>query len=155
MSIDLLKALTRHYALVNKAAKNPATDVPSELDFVPGLGDDLESMIWVLTYAIMLHHQANLEGSDKADYKRDVVDAFYGCLSYSGLAIQREILMFRAINQRTDELQDCIPDPVQRKWVRGAMTLVAGQNFLYPGGSMKSITFDAFDKLCDDILTNE
>jgi hypothetical protein len=86
MSIPLLRALTKYYKLVDKAAKDPAIVVPSELDFMPGPQDDLESMIWVLTYAIMLHHQESLRGSDKADYKRDVVDQFYGSLSYSGLA---------------------------------------------------------------------
>ena len=78
MSMSLLEAITKYYKIVNKAAKNPAILVPSELDFVRGPGDDLESMIWVLTYAVMLHHRANLKGSDKADYKHDVIDDFYG-----------------------------------------------------------------------------
>ena len=76
MSIGLLKVLTEYYALVNKVTKNPAIVVPSELDFVPGPGNNCESMIWALTYAIMIHHQVNLKGSDKADYKCDVIDQF-------------------------------------------------------------------------------
>ena len=155
MSIGLLKALTNHYDLVELATTDPTIVVPSELDFVPGPGDDLESMIWVLTYAIMLRHHGNLQGPHKAFYKRRVVDAFYGCLSYSALSKERQILMLRGINHLTDELQRCIPDLTQRKWFRGAMTLVAGQNLSIFGGTINSITFDAFDKLCDDFLTNE
>ena len=74
MIIPLLGALNKHYKLVGKATKDLAIFVPPELNFVPGAGDDLESMIWVTTYAIMIHHQEGLQGSDKADYKRDVVD---------------------------------------------------------------------------------
>ena len=155
MSIRLLKALTNHYELVELAATDPAIDIPSELDFVPGPGDDLESMIWVLTYAIMLRHHGNLQGPHKAFYKSHFVDAFYGCLSYSALAEKRQMLMLRGINLLTDELKHCIPDLAQRKWIRGAMTSVAGQNLLFPGSSITSITFDAFDKLCDDFLMKE
>ena len=155
MSMSLLAAITKYYKLVNSAAKNPAIVVPSELDFVPAPGDDLESMIWVLTYAVMLHHRANLKGSDKADYKRDVVDMFYGSLSYSGLAIRRDSLLLRGSNPRTFEPEDWIPDAVQRKWFRRAMALVVGQTMPSPDGSITPITFSAFDKLCDDFTTNE
>ena len=155
MSIGLLKALTGHYELVELATKDPTIDVPSELNFVPGPGDDLESMIWVLTYAVMLRHHGNLQVPHKDFYKRRVVDAFYGCLSYSALAEKRQMLMLRGINQLTDELKDCIPDLAQRKWMRGAMSLIAGQNLVLPGCRIETITFNAFDKLCDDFLTNE
>ena len=72
MSIDLLEAFTDYYDLVENATKNPAIVAPSGVDFVPGPGDDLESMIWVITYAIMLHHQESLRGSDKTLYKHRV-----------------------------------------------------------------------------------
>ena len=150
MSIGLLKALTDWYALANKAIKNPAIVVPSELDFVPGPGDDLESMIWVLTYAIMLHHQANLKGSDKVDYKRDVVDEFYGSLSYSGLVKLRGTMVLYGSIPLDRDPEHWIPDPVQCKWFRRAMTLVEDQI-----KSIKPITFDTFDALCDEFMTNE
>ena len=62
MSISLLDALTKHHKLVEKATKNAAVVVPPELNFVPGPGEDLESMIWVPTYAIMLHHYTTGRG---------------------------------------------------------------------------------------------
>jgi hypothetical protein len=74
MSIPLLRALTKYYRLVEMAAIDPAIVVPSELAFMPGPGEDLESMIWVLTYAIMLRHQESLQGLKKAHYKLNVVD---------------------------------------------------------------------------------
>ena len=66
MSLPLLKALTKYYKLVNMAAVDPTTVIPPELDFVPGPRDDLESIIWVLTYAFMLRHQESLQGLRKA-----------------------------------------------------------------------------------------
>jgi len=49
MILPLIKALTKTYKLVDRAAKDPTILVPPELDFIPGLHDNLESMIWVLT----------------------------------------------------------------------------------------------------------
>ena len=100
MSIPLLLTLAEYSTLLDAAAKNPAIVVPSELDFVPGPGDDLESMIWVIIYTIMLHHHDSLRGLDKADYKCGVVDQFYGSLSYSGLAEKRTAMVFYISNPR-------------------------------------------------------
>jgi len=155
MSIPLLRALTKYYKLADKAAKAPGIVVPSELDFVPGPQDDLESVIWVLIYAIMLHHQATLRPSDKADYKRDVVDRFYGDLSYSGLAEKRKIMMYEGSNFSADEPEEWIPDSTQCKWFRRAMTLLAGHMKPSPDGSTTKITFDTFDALCDEFITDE
>jgi len=152
MSIPLLNALDKYYELVGKATKNSAIVVPHELDFVPGAGDDLESMIWVITYAIMIHHQESLEGSDKADYKRHVVDQYYGSLSYSGLAENREVMAIRGTNSLAHQPEEWIPDPTQSKWFRRAMTLVIGQFTLSPHGTITPITFDSFDALCDEFI---
>ena len=155
MSISLLVALAKYYRLVEKATKNPAIIAPSGLDFVPGPGDDLESMIWVIAYAIMLHHQGSLQGSDKADYQHSVVNKYYGSLSYSGLADKRSLMLFYTFNPLADGPEDWIPDPEQRKWFIGAMTLISGQIKPPSGGSNNSITFDAFDALCDEFITDE
>jgi len=150
MSIPLLTALEEYYSLVDKATKNPAIVTPSELDFVPGAGDDLESMIWALTYTIMLHHQESLQGSDKADYKRDVIDMFYGSLSYSGLALMRRNMAYEGFNPLANAPKRWIPDTTQFKWFRRAGRLMPSFD-----GSIKAITFDAFDALCDEFITDE
>ena len=155
MSISLLDALTKYYDLVEMATINPAIVAPSGLDFVPGPGEDLESMIWVLIYAIMLHHHGSLQGSDKARYQRYVVDKFYGSLSYSGLADKRDILIRRGTNLRAYGPEVWIPDQTQCKWFRLAMTLVDDSTKLTLRGSTKPITFDAFDELCDEFITDE
>ena len=155
MSIPLLKALKKYYKLVDMAAIDPATAVPSELDFVPGPRDDLESLIWVLTYAIMLHHQETLQGLRKAHYKRDVVDQFHGSLSYFGLAEKRDIMVFHGSNPFADEPEEWIPNATECRWFRRAMTLVEGQIKPSPDGSIKDITFDTFDALCDEFITDK
>jgi hypothetical protein len=155
MGLPLLRALTKYYNLVDEATDDPALVVPSELDFMPGPQDDLESMIWVLCYAVMLHHQESLRGSAKARYKRKVVDQLYGSLSYSGLAKERDVMMCRGYNLLAFEPEEWIPDPTQCKWFRRAMALVHGQDMLIPDGSTKPITFDAFDALCDEFITDK
>ena len=54
MSIRLLDTLNKYSMLVDRAARCSAIVLRSELDFVP---EPSESMICVLTYAIMLRHQ--------------------------------------------------------------------------------------------------
>jgi hypothetical protein len=153
MSIPLLRALTKYYGLVETAAIDPAIVVPSELEFMPGPGDDLESMIWVLTYAIMLHHQQSLQGLKKARYKLKVVDQFYGSLSYSGLAKERLLMALQGSRPLFDEADEWIPDATQCKWFRRAMALVEGQSIAQSHGNIIPITFDAFDALCDEFIT--
>jgi len=91
----------------------------------------------------------------KANYKRKVIDHFYGSLSYSGLAEKREFMVFHGYNPLSDVPEGWIPDATQREWFRRAMALVAGQILPSPGGGIKAITFDAFDALCDEFITDE
>jgi hypothetical protein len=103
----------------------------------------------------MLHHQESLQGSKKAQYKRNVVDQFYGSISYSGLAHSRNAMIHHGTNLIADEPEEWIPDVIQCKWFRRAMTLVAGQNMSSSHISIKPIRFDAFDELCDEFITEE
>jgi len=89
---------------------------------------------------------------DKADCKRDVVDMFYGSLSYSDLAKKREVMLFSGTNLHDDKLEEWFPDPAQSKWFRQAMTLVAGQSRATHHATIKPITFDSFDALCDEFI---
>jgi len=155
MSIPLLTALEDHYNLVEDAATDPTIDVPGELNFIPGPGADLESMIWVLTYAIMLRYQEGLLGSKKAQYRLKIVDQFFGSLSYSGLVKERRHMAYEGSNPLANPPKKWFPDTAQLKWFRRAMTLVAGQFTPFLDSSIKPITFDAFDALCDEFITDE
>ena len=155
MGIRLLKSLAKYYDIVEMATINPAIVAPPGLDFVPGPGHDLESMIWVLTYAIMLHHLGSLRGSLKARYQRRVVDNFYGSLSYSGLTEKRKIMIYDGTSRFADEPEEWIPDPAQCKWFRRAMMLVACQTMPPSDRDLEPITFDSFDVLCDEFITDE
>ena len=155
MSIPLLTALAEHYNLMETAAIDPTVVVPPELDFMPGPQDDLESMIWVLTYAILLRNQEGLQGFKKAQYKLNVVDRFYGGLSYSELVERHTVMVFRSIRHLSHGPEEWIPDPAQRKWFTHAMALVASRLMPSFDGHDKTITFDAFDALCDEFITDE
>ena len=100
----------------------------------------------------MLHHQESLRGSDKTLYKHRVVDTFYSSPSYSGLTEKRKIMMFDGINPRSRGLDKWIPDPAQRNWFKRAMTLGAGHTM--SALSNQSVSFDAFDALCDEFVTD-
>ena len=154
MSMPLLKALNKYYNLVELAVIDPTIDVPSELDFIPKPGDDLESMIWALICAILLRHQESLHGPMKARYKLKVVDQFYGSLSYSGLAEKRKITLCSGTNHLDDEPEKWFPDLAQSKWFSQAMTRVAGQVRAPRHGTIKPIMFDSFDALCDEFITD-
>jgi len=112
-------------------------------------------MIWTLTYTIMLHHQESLQASDKAEYKCDIVDKFYGSLSYSGLVEKRRLMAYEGFNPLANAPKRWIPDTTQLKWFRRAMTLVADHLMPSLDGSIKAITFDTFDALCDEFITDE
>jgi hypothetical protein len=122
---------------------------------VPGAGDNLESMIWVITYAMMVHHQERLQGWKKAHYKRGVVDKFYGSMSYSGLSDKRTLMVIYGISSLGEKPEGWFPEPAQSKWFRKAMTLVDGRLRPSSDGTIKPLTFDAFDALCDEFITDK
>ena len=53
-----------------------------------------------------------------------------------------------------DEPEGWIPDPTQCNWFRRAMTMVDSQVKRGSDGSLKVITFDTFDALCDEFITD-
>ena len=63
-------------------------------------------------------------------------------------------MAFHGTNSLADEPEEWTPYPVQNKWFRRAMTLVAGKIVATAHGNIKPITFDAFDVLCDEFLTD-
>ena len=64
-------------------------------------------------------------------------------------------MVYEGFNSLSDDPEDWIPDPTQCKWFRRAMTLVDGHIRPSPDGSTKAITFDAFDALCDEFITDK
>jgi hypothetical protein len=69
---------------------------------------------------------------------------------------ERDVMVWRGYNLGAYEPEEWIPDSTQCKWFRRAMALVAGQVMLLtPDGSTNLITFDAFDALCDEFITDE
>jgi len=60
--------------------------------------------------------------------------------------------MFHGFNPLADEPEEWVPDATECKWFRRAMTLVAGQMVPSSDGSIKPITFDVIDALCDEFI---
>ena len=57
MNIRLLSALNIYYQQVIQATRDPSKKAPTEVKFPQAPEHDLESMIWVLTYAIFSTHK--------------------------------------------------------------------------------------------------
>ena len=114
MATPLLRVLAKYHKLVDNATKGPVIVVPSGLDFVPGAGYELESMIWILTYAIMLHHQ----GSDKR--AMSLTRFMAACLTLDSK--RSAFLWWSMVSEGPEEW---IPDPAQCTKFRRVMTLLA------------------------------
>ena len=154
MSIDLLSSLITYYQRVTQATQALSKGAPTMLDFTPAPEYDLESMIWVLTYAIFLHTQEALPSSERVNYKKDVMDANYGTASYQKLVTLRRAMFSAGTSPNARDVRFWLPDDNERHWFQRAMRLVSKQYVLDDDGKIQAITFDSMEKLCEDFITD-
>jgi hypothetical protein len=154
MSIKLLSDLNTYYQRVTQATLDPSKEAPTMVNFIPAPEYDLESMIWVLTYAIFLHTQEALPSSERVDYKKDAVDANYGTASYKKLVTLRRAMFTAGTSFDAEEVPFWLPDDNERHWFQRAMRLVSKQYVLDDDGKIQAITFDSMEKLCQDFITD-
>src|SRR5258708_10863004 len=141
MSIELLSSLITYYQRVTQATRDPSKGAPTMLNFIPAPEYDLESMIWVLTYAVFLHAQEALPNSERVDYKKDVVDAYYGTASYKSLAILRRSMVSAGTSFDTEDVRYWLPDDNERHWFQRAMRLVSRQYQSADNAKTQPLTF--------------
>jgi hypothetical protein len=154
MSIQLLSALNTHHQHVTQATRDPSKAVPTEVIFTPAPEYDLESMIWVLTYAMFLRTQEALPPSERVDYKKGVVDAYYGTASYKKLMVLRRSMFAAGASFNAPDILYWLPDNNERHWFQRAMRMVSKQHLLDDDGKTQVITFDSMEKLCEDFITD-
>ena len=120
MSSVLLAALVNLDSTSKKGINNA-------FSFQHRLCHDLESLIWVVVYAIMIRRRNILAAADPDEYRlfQNVLDC---CCSYSHLWNNHSIMMSTGcsvIYQTVETLW--FPDPLEAAFFRDAMRLVRGQ----------------------------
>jgi len=137
MAGDLLNALETH-GLSKKHG-------PEDFTFQHSLCHDFESLIWVITYAMMVQRRNILAATDLSthtDYKEQL-DDFWGAHSYSKLANCHGALI-NAGTTRTRTMVERLlfPDPLSAQFFRSAMRLVRDQ-----GDGEEPITYERVQAL--------
>jgi len=123
MSGDLLNALGDLERYSNR---------PNKLDFTfqHRLCHDFESLIWVVVYAMMIHHRNGLAATDPEMcglYKKDL-DACWAAHAYSNLHRSQNHMIAVGCTLNSQYMVDSwFPDPREAAFFRDAMRLLRDQ----------------------------
>jgi hypothetical protein len=123
MSGSLLAALVEQKTDDNMGTK-------CDFTFQHWLCHDLESLIWVVVYAMMIRRRNLLAATDppQSALFQGVLDRCWGVHSYSHLWDHHGIMVFTGCSVRYSEVEKLwFPEPLEAAFFRGAMRLVRGQ----------------------------
>ena len=125
MAIDLLRSQASHLRAETKARRNGKQGPPT-LSTERQVHHDLEAFLWVLVYAMMIHHYNTLErDTDRTEYKA-ILDSYFGHGGARVITEKRQAL-YLAHSRATSD--DCVsqwfPDPDERRFFIRCMTLIA------------------------------
>ncbi len=118
MACDLLNALD---------TMNTDGLTASDFPFQHRLGHDLESLIWVVVYAIMIHHRNNLAPADteKLERYKGVLDHCWASHAYSNILTSHDHMMVTGCSPyRHPAVSLWFPDPHEAAFFCGAMRLI-------------------------------
>jgi hypothetical protein len=123
MSSGLLAALVKQNNRDRVGEKNDFT-------FQHKLCHDLESLIWVVVYAMMIHRRNLLAATDptRSALFQDALDQCWGVHSYSHLSHDHAAMISIGCTVLYDFVEELwFPEPFEAAFFRGAMRLVRGQ----------------------------
>lgn len=124
MALELLCCQCQHLEGVKTARKNGTTGPPS-LSKAREVHHDLESFLWVLIYAIMLHNYNSLPSEiDRAAYK-EKLDAYFGHGSAHVVVDKRQGMVYLAMGRVGDDsVLRLFPDHHEREFFKSCMSLI-------------------------------
>ena len=96
---------------------------------------DFESLIWVVVYAIMIHHRNNLAPTDPAKCKRykTALDHCWAAHAYSTLLRSHNNMILTGCTVYAQDVVNWwVPDPPEAAFFRDAMRLIRTQTDGYP-----------------------
>jgi len=126
MASDLLAALTSMGGPRNQPTK-------SNFTFQHRLCHDFESLIWVVVYAMMIHHRNFLAATDPEMYEeyKVVVDECWAVHAYSSLERCHNNMMVNGCSfSPREKVRVWFPDPREAALFRDAMRLLLNQSIV-------------------------
>ena len=125
MAIELLRSQDEHFT-TEKAARRKGKHGPLTLSTERQAYHDLEAFLWVLVYAMMIHHYNSLtDDTDRQVYK-DTLDSYFGHGSATIILKNRKAMLYSALAGVGERcVSRWFPDPHERRFFIRCMTLVA------------------------------
>jgi len=124
MAVELLRGQNRHLQ-AEKAARRKGKQGPLTLSMKREAHHDLEAFLWVLVYAMMIHHYNSLtHETDRAEYK-ETLDEYFGHGSAKFIRKTRQDLYLAHSRVGEDCVSEWFPDPHEERFFIRCMTLIA------------------------------
>ena len=125
MAIELLESQVHHFD-DEEAARRRGRPGPPTLITERKAYHDLEALIWVLLYAMMIHNYNSLtQETDRKRYKR-IIDDYFGHGSAQNILDKRYSMLSSAhVDISQNRLSKWFPNPDERKFFTSCMSLIA------------------------------
>ena len=124
MAVELLRSQVRHLK-AEKAARRKGKHGPPTLSMKREAYHDLEAFLWVLVYAMMIHHYNSLvHETDRTDYK-EILDSYFGHGCAKVIIEKRHTLYLAHSRVGDDWVSQWFPDPHERRFFIRCMSLIA------------------------------
>jgi len=153
MAVELLRCQVQHL-YVEQAARRKGKHGPVMLSMKREVYHDLEALLWVLVYAMMIHHYNSLtHESDRNDYKAKI-DHHFGHGSAGTIVEKRQALYIAHSRVGQNRISQWFPDPKERNFFIACMSLIAEhdreeverKNFAFNGKiTSRTLLWDASD----------
>ena len=125
MAVDLLRSQEEHF-IAEKAERKKGKHGPLTLSMERQAYHDLEAFLWVLIYAMMIHHYNSLtRETDRQEYK-DTLDSYFGHGSATIILDKRTAMIYSAQAPVSEgRVTRWFPDPRERRFFIRCMSLIA------------------------------
>ena len=125
MAVDLLRS-QEEYFIAEKAERRKGKHGPLTLRMERQTYHDLEAFLWVLVYAMMIHHYNSItRETDRQEYK-DTLDSYFGHGSATIVLDKRTAMIYSAQAPVSEgRTTRWFPDPHERRFFTRCMTLIA------------------------------
>lgn len=124
MAVELLRSQVRHLK-AGRTARKKGKNGPLVLNVERQPYHDLESFLWVLVYAIMIHNYNSLKKeTDKKEYK-EILDSYFGHGGAQIIIEKRQALYLAHSRVGDDGVSQWFPDPDEQRFFIRCMNMIA------------------------------
>ena len=124
MAVELLRSQEEHF-IAEKAERRKGKHGPLTLSTERQAYHDLEAFLWVLVYAMMIHHYNSLtRETDRKEYKA-ILDSYFGHGGAQGIIEKRQALYLAHSRVGGRRVSRWFPDPHERRFFIRCMSLIA------------------------------